>query len=58
MVLSFGLRRRVEDARIVEACEPRPGRWTHHVLITGEADLESPVRGWLLEAYRQAGGEA
>jgi hypothetical protein len=51
IVLTFGLRRHVEHKRIVQAVEPRPGRWTHHVIIDKEADLDEDVRAWLREAY-------
>jgi hypothetical protein len=37
LTITFGLPRRVESTRINAAAEPRPGRWTHHVMIgTGE----------------------
>jgi hypothetical protein len=51
IVLTFGLRRHIEHERIVQSVEPRPGRWTHHVIIEKEADLDEAVRAWLLEAY-------
>jgi hypothetical protein len=50
IVLTFALPRRVEDRRIKEAVEPRPGRWTHHLVMQKEADLDSQVRQWLREA--------
>jgi adenylate kinase family enzyme len=55
IVLTFSLPRRVEDPRIKQAVEPRPGRWTHHVVIQKEADLDDQVKQWLKEAYSQAG---
>ncbi len=51
IVLTFGLRRHVEHERIVQAVEPRPGRWTHHVIIEKQADLDEDVCAWLREAY-------
>ncbi len=56
VVLTLGLRRRLEDPRVVEAVEPRPGRWTHHLLVTHPDDLDPIVLDWLEEAYRLAGG--
>jgi hypothetical protein len=38
----------------VEAVEPHPGHWTHHVVIEDETDLDGAVDGWLREAYRLA----
>jgi hypothetical protein len=51
IVLTFGLRRHVERERIVQAVEPRTGRWTHHVIIEKQADLDEDVRAWLRESY-------
>jgi hypothetical protein len=51
ITLTFDVGRHIVDARIEEAVEPRPGRWTHHVIIEREADLDESVRGWLREAY-------
>jgi hypothetical protein len=54
VTLSFVLDHQVNDPRIVESVEPRPGRWTHHVVIENETDLDVPVEGWLREAYALA----
>jgi hypothetical protein len=51
IVLTFGLGRQIKHDRIAQAVEPRPGRWTHHVIIEDEADLDEDLRGWLTEAY-------
>lgn len=37
-----GSRRRLNHIR---------GRWTHHVIIEKETDLDEDVKGWLHEAY-------
>ncbi|MBK8021646.1 MAG: hypothetical protein IPK19_09490 [Chloroflexi bacterium] len=65
IVLTFGLDGQVVDPRVVEAVEPRPGRWTHHVIIEQEADLDDTVKSWLRQAYelgqidrRKRGGKA
>ena len=52
LVLSFGCGRQIVHEQIVEAIEPYPGRWTHHVIIAEEADLTGAVDAWLREAYR------
>lgn len=52
LVLSFGCGRQIVHDQIVEAIEPYPGRWTHHVIIAEEADLTGAVDAWLREAYR------
>jgi len=48
--LALVLDRRVEDARIEQAVEPRPGRWAHHVVIADTADVDAQVRAGLGEA--------
>lgn len=53
ITLTFDLGRHVRHERIKQAVEPRPGRWTHHVVIEKESDLDDNVREWLREAYRQ-----
>lgn len=50
LVVSFGLGRREPSPRVGVAVEPYPGRWTHHVTITQEAELDSELLGWLGEA--------
>ena len=51
ITLTFDLNRRIDDDRIEEVVEPRPGRFTHHVIIEKESDLDQEVREWLREAY-------
>ena len=51
ITLAFSLDRQIIHDRIRQAVEPSPGRWTHHVVITQESDLDEDVRGWLREAY-------
>ncbi|NLG28257.1 MAG: hypothetical protein GX557_10120 [Chloroflexi bacterium] len=53
VVLTLGLRRRLDDPRIIEAVEPHPGNWTHHVLIARPEDMDEQVMGWLREAAEQ-----
>jgi uncharacterized protein len=54
VTLTFSLDHEVVDPRIAEAVEPKPGRWTHHVVIEREADLDETVDGWLRQAYEAA----
>ena len=51
VILTFGLSRRVDHPKIFQAVEPYPGRWTHHVRLREEADLDETARAWLREAY-------
>ena len=52
LLLSFGLSYRKEDPRIVQAVEPYPNRWTHHVLLTALEEVDDTLMGWVEEAYR------
>jgi hypothetical protein len=54
ITLAFGLDRQVADPRIEQAVEPRPGRWTHHVVIETIRDFDPQVKSWLREAYALA----
>ncbi len=51
IVVSFGLNRREDDPRIVEAVEPYPGRWTHHVIVESVQDIDEQLMEWIREAY-------
>ena len=51
IVVSFGLGRRESSPRIAVAVQPYPGRWTHHVAVTAEEELDAELLGWLREAW-------
>ncbi len=57
LVLTIGLKRKISSYRIAEAIEPYPGRWTHHIIMESEDDLDEDVLSWLQEAYRSAQSE-
>lgn len=50
IVVTFWLGYCVESPRIDTAVEPYPGRWTHHVLISGEEEIDDELMGWVKEA--------
>ncbi|MGG3562804.1 DUF5655 domain-containing protein [Neobacillus rhizosphaerae] len=52
IVLTFCVGRYIEHDQIVEATEPYPGRWIHHLMIRDKSELTSDVNKWLEEAYR------
>ena len=54
LVLSVALRRRDDSPRWKEVVEPAPGRFTHHLELRSEADVDEEVRGWLQEAWELA----
>lgn len=51
IVVTFGLNRKVESPRIDAAVEVYPGRWTHHVLISRQAEVDDELMSWIQEAY-------
>lgn len=55
LVLSFGLPEREDSPRIYQAVEPYPGRWTHHVILTGPRELDGQLWSWLDRAHLWAG---
>lgn len=52
LLVSFGLGRREGSDRILQAVEPYPGRWTHHVPVHSPAEIDRELLAWLEEAYR------
>jgi hypothetical protein len=51
IILTLGLRRKAESAKVVEAVEPYPGRWTHHIVISNSKDLDCEILALIEEAY-------
>ena len=51
LLATLGLNRRLDSPRILQAVEPYPGRWTHHLLLTGPEAVDGQLRAWLAEAY-------
>lgn len=50
MMITLGLRHRLESTRIAQAVEPYPDRWTHHIPIFTESDLDEELFSWIEEA--------
>jgi hypothetical protein len=51
MIVSFGLGYRVDDPRIEAATEPYPNRWTHHIIVQKESEIDDQLMGWIKQAY-------
>ena len=49
--LTFGLGYRLEHPRVTASTEPYPGRWTHHVILQSETDVDEQMKEWLSDAY-------
>ena len=48
--MTVGLARKVESPRIAVATEPYPGRWTHHIVVSGLEEIDGELMGWIKEA--------
>ena len=50
MTVTFGLSYRKDSPRIDAATEPYPNRWTHHVMVGSEEEIDIELMGWIREA--------
>ncbi len=57
LTVTFGLPQRAVSPRIDAASEPHPRRWTHHVMIGSEEEIDAELLGWLREAAVFAAGK-
>lgn len=51
LVVTLGLGRRLDTPRVAVVVEPYPGRWTHHLLLTEESQIDEELLGWFREAW-------
>ena len=51
LVVTLGLGYRLDSPRVAAASEPYPGRWTHHILVSEEGQIDGELMGWLREAW-------
>ena len=54
LILSFGLSHRLDSPRVAVAVEPYPNRWTHHVIVSDESQIDGELMCWLREAHNFA----
>ena len=50
-VFTFGLARPLESQRIFCSAHPSANRWTHHLLVSEEAQLDEELFSWVEEAH-------
>lgn len=50
IIVSFGLPYRLDSPRIIQSTEPYPNRWTHHVIIQDQNEIDTELMGWIKEA--------
>ena len=55
ITLTLGLPRPLASPRVAATAEPRPGRFTHHLLRGSAAEIAAELTDWLREAAAWAG---
>lgn len=50
IVVTTSLNHKLESPRIDIATEPYPNRWTHHLLISDESEIDEKLMTWVGEA--------
>ena len=50
MTVTFGLSYKKDSPRIDVATEPYPNRWTHHIMVGSEEEIDAELMGWIREA--------
>ena len=51
LVLTLGLPYPLDSRRVAVKTEPYPGRWTHHIVISRQEELDPELLSWIREAY-------
>ncbi len=51
ILVTIGLPYRLDSPRVAVAVEPYPNRWTHHILVSRQDQIDCQLFGWLQEAY-------
>lgn len=57
IVVTFGLSHAVQSPRIDAVVEPYPNRFTHHVLIEAQEEIDGELMAWVKEAYEFSAGK-
>lgn len=51
MVVTLGLPVPLDSERVAVKTEPYPGRWTHHIVVSKQEELNEELLSWVREAY-------
>ena len=51
LLVTFGLSYQKDSPRIAVATEPYPNRWTHHVPLSREEEIDGELLYWLEESH-------
>lgn len=57
LTITFGLSSRIESPRIDGAVEAYPNRWTHHVMIASQEEIDGELMGWVAKAAEFSAGK-
>lgn len=52
LLISFGLSYQKPSPRIAQSVEAYPNRWTHHVIVECEREIDEELLAWIDEAYQ------
>lgn len=52
LLVTFGLDHQLQHPRIAVSVEPYPNRWTHHVIVAREDEIDDQLMGWIGESYQ------
>ncbi len=52
MMVTFGLDCELVHSRVMEATEPYPNRWTHHVIVQRLDEIDGELMEWIDRSYR------
>ena len=53
-VITLGLPYPLDSGRAAVKTEPYPGRWTTHIIISSQEELNDELYGWVRQAYKFA----
>ena len=51
LVVTLGLPVPLDSERVAVKTEPYPGRWTHHIVVSKQEELNEELLSWVREAY-------
>lgn len=51
LTLTLGLPYPLESPRVAAKVEPYPGRWTTHIVLGGEEEMDEELFCWVRQAY-------
>ncbi len=57
LTVTFGLSSRVDSPRIDAAAEAYPNRWTHHVVVGTQEEIDEELMGWVKAAAKFSAGK-